>query len=64
MNAHISKTVYKGLDVYGGIENALNYMQQISILDAQNPFGSYFDGSLIYGPTNGRNVYVGVRFKK
>nr|MBP6315442.1 TonB-dependent receptor [Chitinophagaceae bacterium] len=64
MNAHISKTVYKGLDVYGGVENALNYMQQISILDAQNPFGSYFDGSLIYGPTNGRNVYVGVRFKK
>ncbi len=64
MNAHINKTVYKGLDVYGGIENALNYMQQVSIVDAQNPFGTYFDGSLIYGPTNGRNVYVGLRFKK
>jgi outer membrane receptor for ferrienterochelin and colicins len=64
MNAHISKTVHQGLDVYGGIENALNYMQNISILDSQNPFGTYFDGSLIYGPTNGRNVYVGVRFKK
>ncbi len=64
MNAHISKAFKNGIDIYSGIENALNYMQQVSIIDAQNPFGQYFDGSLIWGPTNGRNVYVGVRFKK
>lgn len=64
MNAHINKTLGKGIDIYSGIENALNYMQQNTIIDAQNPFGQNFDGSLIWGPTNGRNVYVGVRFKK
>jgi outer membrane receptor for ferrienterochelin and colicin len=64
MNAHVNKTVHDGIDIYGGVENVLNYMQKTSIIDAQNPFGAYFDGSLIYGPTNGRNFYVGIRFKK
>lgn len=64
MNAHVSKSFAKNFDVYGGVENALNYMQQVSIIDVHDPFGNYFDGSLIWGPTNGRNVYVGVRFKK
>jgi hypothetical protein len=41
----------------------LNYMQQTAIIDAPNPFGSYFDGSLIWGPSMGRNVYAGVRWK-
>jgi len=64
MNAHINKSLSNRIEVYSGIENILNYMQQTSIIDAQNPFGTYFDGSLIWGPTNGRNVYVGVRYKK
>ncbi len=64
MNAHVSKSFSKSFDVYGGVENALNYMQQVSIIDAHDPFGNYFDGSLVWGPTNGRNVYVGIRFKK
>lgn len=64
MNAHIGKTIAKNLDVYGGVENLLNYMQMNSIIDPQNPFGNYFDGSLIWGPINGRSFYVGMRYKK
>ncbi|HMN32598.1 MAG: TonB-dependent receptor [Chitinophagaceae bacterium] len=64
MNAHIGKTIYKNLDLYGGVENILNYMQQKSIIDPENPFGNNFDGSLIWGPISGRNFYVGLRFKK
>ncbi len=64
MNAHINKAFKSGFDLYGGVENALNYMQQVAIIDAQTPFSPYFDGSLVWGPTNGRNIYVGMRFKK
>ena len=64
MNAHINKVLKRGLEVYAGGENLLNYMQHISIIDGSNPFGQYFDGSLIWGPTMGRNFYVGLRYKK
>ncbi len=64
MNAHINKALKHGVEVYGGVENILNYMQKNPILDSENPFGSYFDGSLVWGPTMGRSGYVGVRFKK
>jgi hypothetical protein len=63
MNAHINKPIGKGIELYTGGENLLNYMQPTAIIDAPNPFGSYFDGSLIWGPSMGRNVYVGVRWK-
>jgi hypothetical protein len=63
MNAHINKVLKRGLEVYVGGENLLNYMQQISIIEGKNPFGQYFDGSLIWGPTMGRNFYVGIRYK-
>lgn len=63
MNAHINKPIGKGIELYAGGENLLNYMQQTAIIDAPNPFGSYFDGSLIWGPSMGRNVYTGVRWK-
>jgi outer membrane receptor protein involved in Fe transport len=64
MNAHINKAFKKGFETYAGIENMLNYMQQTTIIDGSNPFGQYFDGSLIWGPTMGRNFYVGLRYKK
>jgi outer membrane receptor for ferrienterochelin and colicins len=64
MAAHINKAFSKQFEVYGGIENILNYMQQNPIIDSKNPFGSYFDGSLIWGPTMGRNFYLGIRLKK
>jgi outer membrane receptor protein involved in Fe transport len=63
MNAHINKAIGKGFELYAGGENLLNYMQQIAIIDAPNPFGSYFDGSLIWGPSMGRNIYAGMRWK-
>lgn len=61
MNVHVNKKLRKW-DLYGGIENILNYMQHETIIDANNPFGSYFDASLIWGPMNGRNIYLGCRF--
>ncbi|MGZ3903210.1 MAG: TonB-dependent receptor [Bacteroidia bacterium] len=50
-------------DIYLGVENALNEKQSNPIVSADNPFGKYFDGSMIWGPIYGRMLYGGVRYK-
>lgn len=54
--------IHKALEVYVGSENLNNYMQKELIVDAQNPFGSYFDAGNIWGPTLGRMAYLGFRY--
>ncbi|MBL0153825.1 MAG: TonB-dependent receptor [Chitinophagaceae bacterium] len=65
MNAQISKTLGKKrpMDFYLGAENLTNYMQHHPILASEDPFGNYFDASMIWGPVNGGMVYVGWRLK-
>lgn len=64
MNAQISKTIgkAKALDLYIGGENLTNYMQRSAIISADQPFGTHFDGSLVWGPVTGRTVYAGFRY--
>ena len=50
------------LDVYIGAENLFDYRQKDPILGADDPFGSYFDSGLVWGPIFGRNIYAGVRY--
>lgn len=64
MNMHINKRVKKWIELYGGIENMFNNMQMDPIIAASEPFGPYFDASLIWGPAMGRNIYAGIRLKK
>ena len=40
-----------------------NYKQMNGIVQNDNPFGTYFDSSMIYGPTFGAMYYAGLRFK-
>jgi outer membrane receptor for ferrienterochelin and colicin len=62
-NSQISKTIRKGFDIYLGGENLLDYRQENAILSNDNPFNEYFDSSLIWGPVQGRVVYLGLRYK-
>lgn len=48
---------------YIGSENLLDYKQRNPILAADDPFGPYFDSSLVWGPVIGRKIYAGIRFK-
>lgn len=50
-------------EYYLGTENALNFIQPNAIIAANNPYGEYFDASMIYGPVNGRVIYGGMRLK-
>lgn len=63
VNAQISKGFGKNLEVYLGGENLFDFRQTSLIIDPQNPFGDYFDASLVWGPVTGRMVYGGLRWK-
>lgn len=54
--------VYKKWDFYLGGENILNYTQKNPIIDAENPFGTFFDATRIWAPVYGVNLYFGVRY--
>jgi len=63
MNAQISKAFKEKFEVYLGGENLLDYMQPNPIISNEDPFGNYFDSSLIWGPVMGRLFYLGLRYR-
>ena len=60
MNAQVSKTVGKKspVDIYLGSENLTGYYQKDAIIAAGEPFGQYFDASMIWGPLTGRMIFM------
>lgn len=61
-NTHVVKKLRR-FEIYAGVENIANFMQPNPIIGAANPFGSDFDASLVYAPTDGRTIYAGLRIK-
>ncbi len=50
-------------EVYLGGENITSTIQRQQIIAPNDPFGPYFDASMIWGPTNKAMVYAGLRFQ-
>lgn len=48
--------------IYLGAENMTNFTQRSPIIDARNPWGPNFDATMVWGPTEGIMVYMGIRF--
>ena len=63
VNSQVSKFFKNGIETYVGVENLFDFRQEEAIIDAANPFGEFFDSSLIWGPIMGRNIYAGVRYR-
>jgi outer membrane receptor for ferrienterochelin and colicins len=63
MNAQITRVFSSNFEVYVGGENIGNYKQDPAIVDSQNPFGPYFDATILYAPVFGQMYYAGLRFK-
>ena len=55
--------IFKNIDIYSGCENLFNFRQNQPIISWQDPFSQYFDTSSVWGPTRGRELYIGIRFK-
>jgi outer membrane receptor for ferrienterochelin and colicins len=63
MNAQITKDWKDKWSVYLGVENAGNFLLKNPIVAAYEPFGDYFDSSLVWGPVFGRMTYAGFRYR-
>lgn len=59
--AQITKK-FKDLDVYIGGENLTNYRQHHAIINADDPFSTGFNSTVIWGPLMGIKLYAGLRF--
>lgn len=62
LNAQITYK-WKRFDVYVGCENIFDFRQKRPIVSWQDPFSKYFDTSSVWGPTRGRETYIGIRWK-
>jgi outer membrane cobalamin receptor len=49
--------------IYGGVENITDTRQEFPILGYQKPFGAFFDPSFNWGPTKGREYFLGIRYQ-
>lgn len=63
INLQATKQYESGFSFYFGVENVLNFRQETPILSADQPFGPYFDASMIWGPIFGRMAYGGIRYR-
>lgn len=62
LNAQATKKL-KRWEIYLGAENLLNVQQRQLIVDPGNPYGSYFDASMVWGPSMGAMAYLGFRYE-
>jgi outer membrane receptor for ferrienterochelin and colicin len=60
MNLQITKS-FRRFEIYGGSENLLDFRQKDPILHSENPFGGNFDATNVWGPIQGRRIYLGLR---
>ena len=63
MSGQVTKQFGSKWDVYIGAENLTGYTQENLFISGSQPFSPYFDGSIVWGPVNGRIIYAGLRFK-
>jgi outer membrane receptor for ferrienterochelin and colicin len=63
MNAQITKVFSDNFELYVGGENLTNFTQANPVVAAENPFGTNFDTTMVYGPIMGRMFYTGFRYK-
>ncbi|MDO7173086.1 TonB-dependent receptor [Mariniflexile sp. AS56] len=63
LNVQITKVFSSKFEVYLGGENVTNVRQSNPILAADDPFGSNFDTTFVYGPIFGSMYYAGLRYR-
>lgn len=54
---------FKKCEIYAGVENLSDHKQKNPIIASDDPFGPYFDSSIIYAPIIGRQFNFGFRIK-
>ncbi|OAD92060.1 TonB-dependent receptor [Aequorivita soesokkakensis] len=63
LNAQVTKVFSPNFEIYVGGENITNVKQQNPIVGSDNPFGTTFDTTYVYGPIFGSSYYAGLRYR-
>ncbi len=61
VNAQVTK-FFRKWSIYLGAENITDFVQNMPILNADQPFSGSFDASQVWGPVHGRKIYLGLRY--
>lgn len=62
INLQVTK-YFRTWEVYGGVENLTDFRQMHAVIGGDQPYGEYFDSSMIWGPLHGRKIYLGFRYR-
>ena len=52
---------FRHFSLYIGGENLTNYRQKNPVINAENPWSTTFDPTLVWGPVHGIMAYAGIR---
>lgn len=52
---------FRHFSVYVGCENITNFIQKVPVYNAEHPWSSTFDPTMVWGPTDARTFYAGIR---
>jgi len=63
LNAQVTKVFSPNFELYVGGENITNVTQKNPIVGSDNPFGTTFDTTYVYGPIFGSSYYAGLRYR-
>ncbi|GAA4341091.1 TonB-dependent receptor plug domain-containing protein [Flaviaesturariibacter amylovorans] len=63
VSAQFTYNLSKSWELYTGVENLFGFRQRRPLIGWQDPFGAYFDTQFAWGPTRGREGYIGFRFR-
>ena len=63
LNSQVTRVFSEKFEIYLGGENLGKYTQKTPILNSENPFGTSFDGTLVFAPIMGPTIYAGIRLK-
>ncbi|MFD1294369.1 carboxypeptidase-like regulatory domain-containing protein [Lutibacter holmesii] len=63
VNLQVTKVFSSKFEMYAGGENIMDIKQENPIVSAEDPFGPYFDTTMVYGPIFGSSYYAGLRYR-
>lgn len=63
LNAQVTKVFSSSFEIYVGGENLTNVKQNNPIVGSDDPFGTSFDTTYVYGPIFGSSYYAGLRYR-
>lgn len=63
LNFQVTKVFSRKFEIYLGGENITSTTQDKPIVSSEDPFGAYFDSTMIFAPIHGSHFYAGLRYK-